>query len=136
VRLMKLQRLKRNSKLLTGKTTKKVTAIDSSSATLSVASNDEDIAQIRHKKRKRNPRYVGDIYSDEFNTPRRGKRNWHIAKRSVAIKRKKLVALQQRNRRLKARILCLKSLLKHLHESNYISENAKIAVGVSYKILI
>jgi hypothetical protein len=53
VRLMKLQRLKRNSKLLTGKTTKKVTAIDSSSATPSVASNDEDIAQIRHKKRKR-----------------------------------------------------------------------------------
>lgn len=77
------------------------------------------------------PRYVGDCLSDEMETPRKAKRNWHLAKEKINFQKKKIIRLQQQNRRLRARVVCLKSLLKHLKNLNLITENAHVAIDVS-----
>lgn len=79
-------------------------------------------------------RYVGDIQNDAFSTPRKAKRHWRLAKRTISLQRSKIKVLQQRTRRLKHRVTSLKSLLKHLFDRNLITEQAQITLGVSFLV--
>ena len=85
--------------------------------------------------RVKRARYIGDCSTDEMRTPRKAKRNWQIAKKTITIQRAKLRLFQQRTRRLRARVSNLKSLLKHLESQKLISENTSLTVKVVFTFI-
>ncbi|KAL1489212.1 hypothetical protein ABEB36_014145 [Hypothenemus hampei] len=72
------------------------------------------------------PRYIGDIKSPDLSSPKRAKRCFMLLKNTVVIQKKKLKALQEKNRRLAKKISTLNELIKHLKRKNLISEERSI----------
>ncbi|KAK5650790.1 hypothetical protein RI129_001819 [Pyrocoelia pectoralis] len=69
-------------------------------------------------------RYFSEVTISDFDTPRRAKRAFHLAKEEVKRQRLRNRALQQKNRRLKIKITSLQELLTHLQQKNVLSEGA------------
>ncbi|KAB0794874.1 hypothetical protein PPYR_11713 [Photinus pyralis] len=75
-------------------------------------------------------RYVGDIASDEFSTPKKAKKHARMLKGAVVKYRRRVVTLNQRIRRLRSRVTNLQSLLTLLKKKEYISENSEHIIRV------
>lgn len=71
-------------------------------------------------------RYIGDFKSPNVATPRRAKRSSQLAKSVAERQRKKIIILQQRNRRLIKRLTDLEELLTELTTENLITDRLKI----------
>lgn len=79
-------------------------------------------------KRFTKKRYIGDIDTDDFSTPRKAKRNWNIAKGAYLKQRRQLANVRRCNQRLRQKVKCMTSLLKYLQQNNLMSENAEQVV--------
>ncbi|CAH0558772.1 unnamed protein product [Brassicogethes aeneus] len=82
------------------------------------------------KKRKRDA-YVGDLSSDDFDSPKKRRRKIAFIKKVVEEKRKKVHGLQTTVRRLRKRITSLKSLLDLFKKKLFISENSESMIKAS-----
>jgi hypothetical protein len=81
---------------------------------------------------RKEPRYFGDCGSEVARTPRSAKRNWQLAKQNITAVRKRVKNIQHQNRRLRSRrVVCFKSLLASLRESQLITDNAEPTISVS-----
>ncbi|KAF5292461.1 hypothetical protein FQA39_LY14008 [Lamprigera yunnana] len=69
-------------------------------------------------------RYFSEVAISDFDTPRRAKRAFHLAKEEVKRQCLRNRALQQKNRRLKIKITSLQELLTHLQQQKILSEGA------------
>lgn len=69
--------------------------------------------------------------SEDFDTPRKRKRNLNIVKETVKEKSSKIKQLYSTVRNLRRRIKTLSSLLKYLKGKAYISEASEISIEVS-----
>ncbi|CAH1981922.1 unnamed protein product [Acanthoscelides obtectus] len=78
------------------------------------------------KKSKRKIRYVGDISSEDFSTPKKAKRNFRNLKSALDSEKKKRRGLQTTVTTLRRRIKTLSSLLKLLRSKHYTSGSSKI----------
>jgi len=69
-------------------------------------------------------RYIGDMSSPNFATPRKAKINFSKAKLKLKLQRKKIKSLQTTVRRLRKKLSSLEALFKHLKKNNMISDQA------------
>lgn len=83
------------------------------------------------KQKRWRPAYVSQIDIDHaFDTPRRAKRNFGIVVSKLNALKKKVVNLNQKNRRLTKKVEHLQSLLKLLKDRKLISEEAEMTIQV------
>lgn len=75
-------------------------------------------------------RYLGDLTSDDFSTPRKAKRHFNAIKQTVIKQRKVVKNLHNTVRRLKLRTNNLTDLIKLLKEKAYITESSESAIMV------
>lgn len=69
-------------------------------------------------------RFVGDIRTPHLATPRRARKALDLAKKTIALQRRKIKTLQRSRNRSVNRIKTMKSLIKYLKDKNFISEEA------------
>lgn len=69
------------------------------------------------------PRYMGDIMSSDLATPKGAMRTLEFARATVAIQRKKLIAMQQKYRRLLKKVDCCKEIIADLQQQNVLPED-------------
>ncbi|KAJ8929968.1 hypothetical protein NQ314_017291 [Rhamnusium bicolor] len=84
--------------------TKSDTSINKTSSTLTASEAESDIKLKPKRRRKPLPRYFGDCSSDDMNSPRRAKRSWAIATKTIS--------------QLKARTLSHLPLLEELRQND------------------
>ncbi|CAH1974848.1 unnamed protein product [Acanthoscelides obtectus] len=82
-------------------------------------------------RKRRLKRYVGDLSSDDFSTPRKSKSNYRLMKSSLMTLRKKVKSLQTSVAALRRRIKTLSGLLKLLKQKNHITDSAETVLKVS-----
>ncbi|KAL1492474.1 hypothetical protein ABEB36_010724 [Hypothenemus hampei] len=112
----------------------------SSSATLTASENEElcsnvaipiDTGPIVRKRRIKTIRYAGDISSNDFSSPIRAKKNYHIMKAKIISQRKTINMLNGNFRRLRIRVKNLQDLIKVLKKKVEMSGNAQACIESS-----
>lgn len=78
----------------------------------------------------RTPRYVGDLTTKDFSSPRKAKRNLDFVKNVVNDKSKKIRLLSIEKTRLEARISSLAELLSELSAHRLLSDEGVAAIMV------
>lgn len=73
---------------------------------------------------KKQKRFVGELKSPDFATPRRARKSWNLAKTQIKIQQNKIKILNQKVRRLKNKLSSLELLMKHLKQKNLLTEEA------------
>ncbi|CAH1963706.1 unnamed protein product [Acanthoscelides obtectus] len=89
------------------------------------------ILKVRPPCNRRLKRYVGDLSSDDFSTPRKAKSNYPLMKTSLMRLRKKVKSLQTTVGALQRRIKTLSGLLKLLKQKIHITDSAETVLKVS-----
>ncbi|VEN46324.1 unnamed protein product [Callosobruchus maculatus] len=106
----------------------------SSSRTLTASSSTTTITEVEESlpypstskvKRKKYLRYAGDFDSDDFTSPTRAKRSWHVAKTTISRLKAKVNNLQKSRNYYRNRVTSLQRLLSYLESRNLISTGAK-----------
>ncbi|KYN06873.1 THAP domain-containing protein 9 [Cyphomyrmex costatus] len=75
------------------------------------------------KKSYQFPRYVGDIRSPHFATPRRAKRTFDVVKVTVRKQQMTIKSLKQRQKRLLNRIKTMEGMIQHLKNRQLLDES-------------
>lgn len=75
--------------------------------------------------------YFGDLGSDDFATPRKAERYFGIARDQISKQRRKIIHLQQLNRRLRGRLTNIHSLVELLKDKNLLNESSQDTITVS-----
>ncbi|CAH2012455.1 unnamed protein product [Acanthoscelides obtectus] len=89
------------------------------------------IQKVRPPCKRRLKRYVGDLSSDDFSTPRKAKSNYRLMKSSLMRLRKKVKSFQTSVGALRRRIKTLGGLLKLLKQKMHITDSAETVLKVS-----
>lgn len=79
---------------------------------------------------------MGDIETDECDTPRKSKNYFHIAKAAVLKQRKQLTSYNKKVNRLRRKVNSLQELLKVMREKYNISETAEQSLEVRHNLNI
>ncbi|KAJ8933643.1 hypothetical protein NQ314_013887 [Rhamnusium bicolor] len=84
--------------------------------------------EIPKKRRKPLPRYFGDCSSDDMNSPRRAKRSWAIATKTISQLKARVRKFRRENYILKSRVDSLTSLFSYLRTNNYLNKSAEAVI--------
>ncbi|CAH1955238.1 unnamed protein product [Acanthoscelides obtectus] len=106
------------------------TATASETTRLAIGGN-ETIQKVKPPCKRRLKRYVGDLSSDDFSTPRKAKSNYQLMKTSLMRLRKKVKSLQTSVGALRRRIKTLSGLLKLLKQKMHVTDLAETVLKVS-----
>ncbi|XP_024872299.1 uncharacterized protein LOC112454902 isoform X1 [Temnothorax curvispinosus] len=93
--------------------------------------SDENYVNTPKKRRFHQPRYISEITSPDFATPRRARRTLKFIKDKEQERLKKIKYLQNINRNQRKRITSLKDMIKHLHDKGLMSHEAGDSLTVT-----
>ncbi|KAJ8927051.1 hypothetical protein NQ314_020528 [Rhamnusium bicolor] len=79
-------------------------SINKTSSTLTASEAESDIKLKPKRRRKPLPRYFGDCSSDDMNSPRRAKRSWAIATKTISQLKARVRKFRRENYILKSRV--------------------------------
>ncbi|KAJ8970810.1 hypothetical protein NQ314_001023 [Rhamnusium bicolor] len=108
--------------------TKSDTSINKTSSTLTASEAESDIKLKPKRRRKPLPRYFGDYSSDDMNSPRRAKRIWAIATKTISQLKARVRKFRRENYILKSRVDSLTSLFSYLRTNNYLNKSAEAVI--------
>ncbi|KAJ8954646.1 hypothetical protein NQ314_007046, partial [Rhamnusium bicolor] len=108
--------------------TKSDTLINKTSSTLTACEAESDIKLKPKRRRKPLPRYFGDCSSDDMNSPRRAKRSWAIATKTISQLKARVRKFRRENYILKSRVDSLTSLFSYLRTNNYLNKSAEAVI--------
>ncbi|KAJ8937554.1 hypothetical protein NQ314_011789, partial [Rhamnusium bicolor] len=112
--------------------TKSDTSINKTSSTLTASEAESDIKLKPKRRRKPLPRYFGDCSSDDMNSPRRAKRSWAIATKTISQLKARVRKFRRENYILKSRVDSLISLFSYLRTNNYLNKSAEAVIQVRF----
>ncbi|KAH1019096.1 hypothetical protein HUJ05_006751 [Dendroctonus ponderosae] len=114
--------------------TRSSTTLTASETDLSFTENVPTEASFVVHPTKRKIRYVGDLDSEDFATPRRRRKSLNMVKTTLAKSRKQVRLLRNNLRYCKRRIKTLENLLQHLKRNSYISEGSEDHIKASLPV--